>query len=493
MQRVGSEHLNRLACLTALMGLFAGCMSPMPPAGAEDDPVDVGLTTGAIKAELNFRISNVARGKTATQSSTYGGAAASRAIDGNTNGNFNAGSVTHTNPDANAYWQVDLGQKFFVVSVDVFNRTDCCNTRLANAKVQLIGDGGAVVMEKALTSSTEKQTISFLPGRSVRYVKISAPGQYLSLAEVQVNAPETYLDTEDDVCWMKTYGRGVGTIPDSCPGQQKDGALCYPYCANGYYGVGPVCWQYCPAGYTDDGALCRKDASIISADNSSCPWYDTCGLTFSKGCSRCPAGYSNDGCTCRRDAHIFAKSSYGRTAGNVMSCNASQENDAGLCYPQCGAGYDGVGPVCWGNCSGSYPVSCGAGCAKTQEACGEALAEQISAPFEAVANIAALVLSFGTSAAVQVPAKIALTAAEKTVLKTTLKATIKTTAKEIAKELGEAALEGLAEETATQLVEAQAQMSAGSGASIDLLSLATSLDPTGLAAVGVAFAKPICK
>src|SRR5262249_16285581 len=55
---------------------------------------------------------NLARGKPATQSSTYPGypsAAASSAVDGNTDGNFFDGSVTSTNLDSNAWWQVDLG------------------------------------------------------------------------------------------------------------------------------------------------------------------------------------------------------------------------------------------------------------------------------------------------------------------------------------------------------------------------------------------------
>ena len=44
-------------------------------------------------------------------------------------------------------------------------------------------------------------------------------------------------------CWKTTYGRGVGTIPESCvtpPNTDKDGALCYPRCRPTYYGVGPV-------------------------------------------------------------------------------------------------------------------------------------------------------------------------------------------------------------------------------------------------------------
>src|SRR6266851_5266458 len=61
---------------------------------------------------------NVAQGKTATQSSTYGGGTgASNAVDGNTDGNFSHGSITHTNLDANAWWQVDLGTSATVGSI----------------------------------------------------------------------------------------------------------------------------------------------------------------------------------------------------------------------------------------------------------------------------------------------------------------------------------------------------------------------------------------
>ncbi|WP_437967905.1 hypothetical protein WMF04_00790 [Sorangium sp. So ce260] len=162
-----------------------------------------------------------------------------------------------------------------------------------------------------------------------------------------------------------SYGRGVGAAPTLCgAGQQYDAGLCYPLCASGYYGVGPVCWQSCPSGYTDDGLTCRRNAQIINADNSACPWYDVCGLTFAKGCSVCPAGYANDGCTCRIDAHIFGKSSYGRGVGSVpTSCGAGQQYDAGLCYPTCGSGYSGAGPVCWGSCPVGY-VDFGATCTK---------------------------------------------------------------------------------------------------------------------------------
>lgn len=151
-----------------------------------------------------------------------------------------------------------------------------------------------------------------------------------------------------------SYGRGAGEVPTICSGE-RDAGLCYQECREGFDGVGPVCWRRCPAGMTDDGAFCRRDVDIRGSDNSRCPWYDACGLTFERGCSTCPAGFQNDGCTCRRDAWIFAKESYGRGAGTVSTdCGPGRDYDGGLCYPRCRDGFNGVGPVCWGTCEAGY-------------------------------------------------------------------------------------------------------------------------------------------
>jgi len=114
------------------------------------------------------------------------------------------------------------------------------------------------------------------------------------------------------------------------PPEQEDAALCYPWCAPGYQGVGPVCWQNCPDGYTDLGASCYRAGNIISSNNSACPGYDLCGVTFAKGCSVCPPGYNNDGCTCRIDPSFFFKNSYGRGVGTPMQCAAGQESIGAL-------------------------------------------------------------------------------------------------------------------------------------------------------------------
>jgi hypothetical protein len=168
-----------------------------------------------------------------------------------------------------------------------------------------------------------------------------------------------------DIVKKSSYGRGVGTVPKSCDtGKDYDAGLCYAECRSGYHGVGPVCWESCKSGYHDDGATCRRDARIISANNSSCPWYDKCGLTTNKGCSKCPEGYHNDGCTCRIDAHIYGKKSYGRGAGvPPKKCKGGEDYDAGLCYKACNSGYHGVGPVCWGKCPDGYKDD-GATCRK---------------------------------------------------------------------------------------------------------------------------------
>lgn len=146
------------------------------------------------------------------------------------------------------------------------------------------------------------------------------------------------------------YGRGAGTPLGCAPGEEKIGALCYPRCMQGYasnVAFPYLCLSPCPEGYRDDGLSCFRDAKIIGANNSACPWYDVCGLTFKKGCSTCPAGYTNDGCTCRRNPSLIFKSSYSRGAGVPLhACGDGEERSGLLCYPKCEEGFYGAGPMC---------------------------------------------------------------------------------------------------------------------------------------------------
>jgi hypothetical protein len=145
---------------------------------------------------------DVALGKTATQSSTYPGystAGPGSAVDGNTDGNFLDGSVSHTNDDANAWWQVDLGASATINSVVIWGRTDCCSSRLSDYWVFISNtpfsatDTPATLQGQAGTFSSH-QTSAPAPSTSIscggalgRYVRVQLSGtNYLALAEVQV-------------------------------------------------------------------------------------------------------------------------------------------------------------------------------------------------------------------------------------------------------------------------------------------------------------------
>ncbi|XP_077866770.1 uncharacterized protein LOC102809222 [Saccoglossus kowalevskii] len=89
-------------------------------------------------AEYQIKLSNVAIGKTATQSSDWSSSfPASNAVDGNTATNWGSGSCTSTKKEHGAWWKVDLGAKYFVYEVIVTNRKDCCENRIVNSEIRV--------------------------------------------------------------------------------------------------------------------------------------------------------------------------------------------------------------------------------------------------------------------------------------------------------------------------------------------------------------------
>jgi hypothetical protein len=191
------------------------------------DPAMLPLTR--ITTEMG---TDLALSQSATQSSTFSGYSegASSAVDGHTDGNFFDGSVTATNNDTNAWWQVDLGQSQTVGSVVIWNRTDCCGERLSDYWVFVsntpfnANDTPATLQNRAGTYSSHQTsqpspstTISF-GGVSGRYVRVQLSGtNYLSLAEVQVfgtNGPSM------DMQYTYTAGQNNGRIT-----QAKDWVL----------------------------------------------------------------------------------------------------------------------------------------------------------------------------------------------------------------------------------------------------------------------------
>jgi len=77
-------------------------------------------------------LTHISRNKSATQSSTVYGGEASLGVDGNTDGRYSNGSVTHTAYELNAWWEVDLQTVYNINYIEVWNRTDnCCKDRMA--------------------------------------------------------------------------------------------------------------------------------------------------------------------------------------------------------------------------------------------------------------------------------------------------------------------------------------------------------------------------
>ena len=313
----------------------------------------------------------------------------------------------------------------------------------------------------------------------------------------------------DQFCWRNSYGRGAGTIPSGCAaGSENDAGLCYGTCKAGYKGVGPVCWGHCPAGWTDHGVGCTKpapygrgggypwqfgdalnDSGMLgrcrAANPSGCEMdgaiaYPTCKPGFRKiGCCicspSCPEGFTDTGATC-------VKTSYGRSAGTIPNgCAAGQQNDAGLCYKNCNAGYSGIGPVCWGNCPGNMPNGCGAGCANTAAACTNKVTDQVLSVVELVANVAMAATTGGAANAAKTGGKAAAASGV---------AATKAASKGISKEAARAALVKASKSTGKALTEQQLQQAsaAASGEDWDPYSL----DPTGIAAIVKAYNHSTC-
>ena len=144
---------------------------------------------------FNPVVNHLARGKKATQSSSHPNGPASKAVDGNTDGNWNKKSVSHTKRQKEPWWQVDLGAVHTIKEVTVHNRTDCCMGRLYGAVVMVSekpftgnplkprnGDG---ITRATIRNNDEVNTLRF--GRKGRYVRVQIPNHdALNLAEVVV-------------------------------------------------------------------------------------------------------------------------------------------------------------------------------------------------------------------------------------------------------------------------------------------------------------------
>ena len=119
---------------------------------------------------------NVALQGKASQSSTDSGAEARRAIDSNTDGNFDAASTTMTKAQDNPWWELDLGADTPLEEIAIWNRADRgLGTRLAEFKVLALDAQRKTVWERTINAVPSPVTRSRVPAENeVKFQNASA-------------------------------------------------------------------------------------------------------------------------------------------------------------------------------------------------------------------------------------------------------------------------------------------------------------------------------
>lgn len=107
---------------------------------------------------------NVATKGTAKQSSLGSGGDAKRAIDGNTDGDYQKNSVSHTGTEANPWFEVDLGADRPVEKIVIWNRTDGgTSKRIEGYEVSLLNAAREVIWKES-PSGVPAPSTALAPG-----------------------------------------------------------------------------------------------------------------------------------------------------------------------------------------------------------------------------------------------------------------------------------------------------------------------------------------
>jgi alpha-tubulin suppressor-like RCC1 family protein len=162
-----------------------------------NNAVAAGVISGAGTVCIG-NLTNIALGRPTIQSSTAHGGVASRGVDGNTNCNWTAGGITHTNVGNQEWWQVDLTSINYIESIKLWNRCDCCFNTLSNSHIIISSlPFASLDLQTSLNDPNVSYTYVVDPplysqdypiNRNARYVRIHQnPGaSWLTLAEVEV-------------------------------------------------------------------------------------------------------------------------------------------------------------------------------------------------------------------------------------------------------------------------------------------------------------------
>ena len=306
---------------------------------------------------------NLAQGQAATQSSNFDGTGlAGKAVDGSTDGVYANGSVTHTNFDLEAWWQVDLGSVQEIGAIQLYPRTDCCTDRTSNLYV--------FVSDTAFSSTAVAATLaqsgvgSFLVAgtlgspttvdvnRTGRYVRVQLRrANNLSLAEVRVLAG---IDARQSSLTPCRGSAGICDVVENCTGSTDDCP------ADGFASSSTPCRAVaglCDAAEncTGSGPLCPQDAPVAGGtpceDGSFCNGTETCdGFSCTDSTGDPCTGPDGDGdCTetCDEDANDCQGADPDATAcTDGLFCTGTESCSGGVCTASTGdpcTGADGDG------------------------------------------------------------------------------------------------------------------------------------------------------
>jgi hypothetical protein len=162
------------------------CMAPLPTSTPSAAPSVSPQPTGQLSETFNLASTGEA-----TQSSTCHGGGASRAIDGGTNSNWRNGSITHTcQVSGGSWWKLALPDSNSIIEkIVIWNRLDCCSSRLSGTTVEVLGADGEVKATKLIESTNNVEKVEFTFDNLVygAGIKIyNTRKEYISLAEVEV-------------------------------------------------------------------------------------------------------------------------------------------------------------------------------------------------------------------------------------------------------------------------------------------------------------------
>ena len=135
----------------------------------------------------NKRGENIGLGKSCTATKgwmwqTHGESQCGWAVDGYMGVRGNPDKYYHSSSRSNSEWKLDLGGDVDIDHIVVYNRADCCSSRLNGAVIELSNGEGNVLYRSTLNGDQEQT----LRPHGARKVRITKSGDYLQLSQVAV-------------------------------------------------------------------------------------------------------------------------------------------------------------------------------------------------------------------------------------------------------------------------------------------------------------------